>query len=572
MATEIIMPKNGMDMEEGKIIQWLKNVGDKVEYEEPLMEIETDKVTMESEAPADGVLLAKYYEDGAVVPVLTVLGYIGKEGEKVPESNHVNNNQNQFSPPEINDQVSFAPSQRKGEYDVAVIGGGPAGYVAAIKAAQLGGKVILFEKDVVGGTCLNRGCIPTKTYLKTAEYLHHIRKAAERGIVASSEASVDMEKVVKYKNKVVKTLTTGVKGLLKSNDVKVVKGIASLSGRNEIECNEEKYTADNIILCGGSKAGMIPIPGIEHKAVMTSDDILDMKELPDSLCIIGGGIIGCEMACAFSAFGSKVTIVELMDRLVPNMDEDISAQLLKALKSDGVEVILGTQVKSIEDNEGKAVIVTEDKRIECDKALLSIGRTADLECLGVLKDEIKTVKGKVEVNDKMQTSVSGIYAPGDINGKLMLAHAAFSMAETAASNAMGHDEECELDYTPSCIYTIPEAASAGMTEEAALGKFGNDISIGNFPMSANGRALASGEKTGFVKVIISKKYGEILGVHIVGMGAAEMIAEPVALMSMEVTAHEVADSIIHGHPTYGEALMEACADALGRCIHLPKKN
>ncbi len=575
MATKIIMPKNGMDMTEGTIVRWLKNVGDRVEYEEPIMEIETDKVTMESESPATGVLLAKYYDDGATVPVLTVLGYIGEEGEEVPDRPEEEGNIASEQPVKT-DKPVIKPEdpinkENKNEFDVAVIGGGPAGYVAAIKAAQLGGKVILFEKDTLGGTCLNRGCIPTKTYLKTAEYLHHIRRAGERGIVANPEATVDMEKVVAYKNNVVKTLTSGVAGLLKSNSVQVIKGKAKLSGKNEIECDDKKYTADKVILCGGSKAGVIPIEGIDHKDVLTSDGILDITEVPERLCIIGGGVIGCELACAFSAFGSKVTVVELMDRLVANMDASISAELVKALKADGIEVQLGAQVKSIEDKDGKPVVVTDNGRIECDKVLLSIGRTADLECLGALKDEIKTEHGKVIVNDRMETSVQGIYAAGDINGKSMLAHSAFKMAETASMNAMGHDHVCELKYTPSCIYTIPEAASVGLTEEDARQQYGDEVSVGTFPLMANGRSLASGEKAGFVKVIISKKYCGILGVHIVGADAAEMIAEPAALMSGEVTADEVADYIIHGHPTYAEAFAEACADALGRCIHLPKK-
>ena len=456
--------------------------------------------------------------------------------------------------------------------DVAVIGGGPAGYVAAIKAAQLGGKVILFEKDVVGGTCLNRGCIPTKTYLKTAEYLHHIRTASDRGIVVDPTSSVDMPKVVAYKNKVVKTLTGGVAGLLRSNGVEVVSGEASLKSETEILCNGQVYEAAKIILCGGSKAGRIPIPGVDHPAVVTSDELLDLTEVPKRLCVIGGGVIGCEMACAFQSFGSEVTIVELADRPIPTMDAELSKLMKASLEKLGVKVLVGQQVAGIAGPENEPVVSTATDKIVCDKVLLSIGRVADLACLGELKDKIKTERGKVVADDEMRTNIPNIYACGDLNGKLMLAHSAFKMGENAAENAVtGSHHKCSLNYVPSCVYTIPEAASVGLSEAQAKEKYGDRVSVGRFPFSANGRALASGETAGFIKVSVDSKYGEILGVQIFGDMATELIAEPASLMSMEITANEVADSIIHGHPTYSEAFMEACADALGRCIHLPAK-
>lgn len=579
MATELYMPKNGMDMTEGTIVRWLKNVGDPVEKDEPVMEIETDKITMESESPASGILLAKLYEDGAVVPVLTTIGYIGEAGEKVPEApagdapEAAKETTVSESAAPAAESASEAPSRLKaGEYNVAVIGGGPAGYVAAIRAAQLGGKVILFEKDTVGGTCLNRGCIPTKTYLKTAEYIHHIKGAADRGIIVNAETSVDMPKVVDYKDKVVKTLTGGVAGLLKSNGVEVVKGIAKLSGTSSVECNGKSYSAQKIILCGGSKAIRIPIPGVDHRDVMTSDDILAIREVPKRLGIIGGGVIGCELASAFSAFGSEVTIVEAMDRVVSMFDKDVSAELDKSLKKNGVKVMCKRKVEAIDDKDGHPVIVTDNGSVECDKVLLSIGRAADLDCLGALADQIKVERGKVVVDDTMKTSVDNIYACGDINGRVMLAHSAFKMAEAAAENCMtGENRKCDLRFVPSCLYTSPEAASVGLTEEKARELHPEGIRIGFFQMAANGRSVASGEKQGFIKVIADNKYGQILGVHMVGGVASEMIAEPTSLMAMEVTINEVADQIIHAHPSYSEAFGEACADALGRCIHLPAK-
>ena len=456
-------------------------------------------------------------------------------------------------------------------YDVAVIGGGPAGYVAAIRAAQLGGKVILFEKGTVGGTCLNRGCIPTKTYIKTAEYIHTIRHAQDRGInLDTSALSVDMPKVVSYKNGVVKKLTTGVASLLKSNKIDIIKGEASMDDATHIACAGEVYEAKNTILCGGSVAGSIPIPGIEQENVINSDAILDMTEIPERLAIIGGGIIGCELATAFAAFGSKVTVVEALDKIAATLDGELSIAIARSLKAAGVQLLTGAKVQRIENNAGKPVLVVEGKEpIEADKVLLSIGRFADIACLGKLKDQIKTERGKIVTDNGMHTNLPNIYAAGDlVFGRPMLAHAAFKMGEVAAANALGHSETINLNYVPSCLYTIPEAASVGLTEEQAKEK--GDILVGKFYFLGNGRALASGETAGFVKVIVGKQYGELLGVHIVGSIATELITEAAVLMAAEITAEEAA-SMVHPHPTFSEAFVEAVADALGRCIHLPAK-
>lgn len=456
-------------------------------------------------------------------------------------------------------------------YDVAVIGGGPAGYIAAIKASQLGASVILFEKDTVGGTCLNRGCIPTKTYIKTAEYIHNIKNAHTRGIsVDASSLSVDLGKVVSEKNSVVKKLTSGVAGLLKAYKVDVIKETARLKTKNQVEAGGNVYETKNVILCGGSVASHIPIPGIEHKKVLTSDGILDLTEMPKRLAVIGGGVIGCEIATAFAHYGSEVTIIEAMPELVSAMDRDVSKLVKRALNKSGIKTLTNAKLKEIKDKGSIPVLCLENgEEVEADIVLLSVGRKADLECMGALANEIKTERGKIVTDDYMRTNIPGIFAAGDLVwGRHMLAHAAFKMGETAAANAVGHSEQVKLAYVPGCLYTIPEAASVGLSEDEAKEKY--DISVGKFFFGANSRALASGESDGFVKVIIDKKYSEILGVHIVGATAAEMIAEAVVLMESEITAEEAAD-IIHAHPTFSEAFMEACADALGRSLHLPPK-
>ena len=430
---------------------------------------------------------------------------------------------------------------------------------------------MLFEKGTVGGTCLNRGCIPTKAYVKTAEYIEHIRRAKERGIVNDPAASVDMPGVVEYKNGVVAKLTGGVAWLLKSNDVTVVAGEAGAKSAHEVECDGQVYTARALILCGGSVPGIPPIPGIGHKAVLTSNEILDLGVLPRDLVILGGGVIGCEIACAFNAFGANVTIVEMLPTLVAPMGKRVAGAIEKALSGAGVKVYTGAKVDAIEDEEGKPVVVAGSLRFKADVVLAATGRGADLSCLGGLAGQVAAERGKIVVNNKMETNVAGVYAAGDVTGGMMLAHAAFAMAETAAENAMGGDALCRLDVVPSGLYTLPEAAAVGLDEEAAREKAGERLSVGYFPMSANGRALASGEPDGFVQVMVDTEFGAILGVRVVGADAVEMIAEPAAMMAMEVPADEIVNGIVHAHPAYSEAFMEACADALGRCVHLPKK-
>ena len=582
MATEIIMPKAGIDMTEGQIIKWNKKEGDKVETGEILLEIMTDKTSMELEAEDSGYLIKIIKGDGETVPVTEVIGYIGAEGEVVPEgiskdvvetSENVSDKKEKetIKEREIEERNTAVKSEKgEDEFDVVVIGGGPAGYVAAIRAAQVGGKVAVVEKSELGGTCLNRGCIPTKTFLKNAEIIEGIEMSSKRGIILENEKfTIDMPKVISLKNEIVKTLTNGVQGLLKSNSIKIFKGVGKINKDKDVVINGEKVLRTNkIILAGGSKVGSVNIPGIESKRVLTSDDILDLKELPKSLAVIGGGVVGVELGQAYLSFGSEVTVIEMMDRIVPGVDREASETLRKALEKKGMKILTSSKIKEIIDEGDKLRIKLEDKEdVVAEKALLSIGRVPDLEAVGELDLEME--RGKIKVDKYMETSVKGVYAPGDINGIKMLAHAAFRMGEVAAENAiLGNHREIKLETTPSAIYTIPEVGMVGLTEEEAKEKYG--INVGKFAFVGNGRALASGDTTGFVKVIADKKYGEILGVHIVGQSAAEIINEASSLMAMEITVDEVIKTI-HGHPTFSEALFEACADVLGEAIHLPKK-
>ncbi|MBW4827994.1 MAG: dihydrolipoyl dehydrogenase [Clostridiaceae bacterium] len=518
---------------------------------------------MEVEAETSGYLLKILKQDGETVPVITTIGYLGEKGENIPDV------ANEAIAKEEPKGVETKVEKDDDIYDVIVIGGGPAGYVSAIKAAQLGGKVAIVEKSLFGGTCLNRGCIPTKTYLKNAEIIEEIKATGRRGIVLeNSNISIDMDRTVELKNEVVMTLTNGVVGLLKSNGIDIYKGIGKITKGKKVSINDsEVIEGRKIILAGGSKVAKIKIPGIESRLVLTSDEILNLKEIPKELAVIGGGVIGVELGLVFSSFGSKVTIIEMMDRIVPNMDKDVSAALHAALTNKGIDIHTSTKLNEIIEKDGKLILKLEGKEdLVVDKGLLSIGRVPDVAGMGEIDFEME--RGRIKVNDYMETSVEGIYAPGDVNGRKMLAHAASKMGEVAAINAMGGREKAKLANTPAAIYTMPEAASVGLTEDEAREKY--NISIGKFTFVGNGRALASGQTTGFIKVIADKKYGEILGVHAVGPGVAEMINEVAVLMEMEITVHEVLQSI-HGHPTYSEAFVEACADTLRKAIHLPKK-
>ena len=567
MAFEIIMPKAGIDMTEGQIVKWLKSEGDAVTEGEIILEIMTDKTSMEIEAEASGILLKIVHPDGDTVPIAEVIGYIGAENESADT----------LMPEEIEDTGEKESDEDKkmirleDNYQVVVIGGGPAGYVAAIRAAQLGARVAIVEKGTFGGTCLNVGCIPTKTYLKNAEIIEHIHAAASRGIIIdSSMIKVDMEKVQEYKNGVVKKLTSGVVVLLKSNGVDIYQGLGKINKNKDVVVNDSQIIkADKIILAGGSKASKINIPGIESEKVLTSDDLLAIKEVPETLAVIGGGVIGTEMGQSFAGLGSKVIIIEMMDRIVPTLDQEVSAELNRIIQKKGMKVITNARITEIVDKGDKLEIHIDGKEsVIADKALISIGRIPDLDGVGEVK--LETERGKIKVNAFMETSVPGIYAPGDVNGIKMLAHVAFRMGEVAAENAVkGNHREVKLLSAPSVVYTSPEVAQVGLTEEQAREKY-EDIRIGRFSFAANGRALASGDAVGFVKVIADSRYGEVLGVHIIGPSAAEIITQASLIMEMEITVDEVVNTI-YGHPTYSEALAEAFADVLGEAIHVPKK-
>ncbi|HBG4023897.1 TPA: dihydrolipoyl dehydrogenase [Clostridioides difficile] len=576
MSVEVIMPKAGVAMEEGTIVSWLKQEGEEVKIGEPILEITTDKVNMEIESEGEGTLAVIIHkEEGEVLPVFTVIGVIAEKGENQEEvkAKYLSGNVSKEDTVKENQNIEVKEEkinkkECNHDYDVVVIGGGPGGYLSALKAALLGGRVALVEENILGGTCLNRGCIPTKTYIKTAEILEEIDQLSKRGVKVTVDKEQDIKKAIKYKNRVVKKLTAGVGGLLKSRDVDVFNLKASVKEEHKVILSDGKVLdTENIIIATGSKVRILPIKGIESNLIITSTEALDLETVPEELVIIGGGVIGCEFAEIFNSRGSKVTIVEMEDRVIPRMDKELSESLKYSLSKKGINVLTKKKVSEFKEEGNNILVCIEgEEPIKADLCLYAIGREANLS--GIEDLDIKIDKGSIVVNSKMETSMPSIYAVGDVTGGVMLAHAAFKMGEVAASNALGVNKEVDLGALPSCVYIIPEVASVGITEEDARKKY--NVKVGKFNFAGNGRALASGQEQGYVKVVADAKYGEILGIHMFGCGVAELINHAASFKALEIPTDE-ASELIFGHPCTSEALMEALADVNGECLHLPKK-
>ncbi|NJA00431.1 dihydrolipoyl dehydrogenase, partial [Clostridioides difficile] len=574
MSVEVIMPKAGVAMEEGTIVSWLKQEGEEVKIGEPILEITTDKVNMEIESEGEGTLAVIIHkEEGEVLPVFTVIGVIAEKGENQEEvkAKYLSGNVSKEDTVKENQNIEVKEEkinkkECNHDYDVVVIGGGPGGYLSALKAALLGGRVALVEENILGGTCLNRGCIPTKTYIKTAEILEEIDQLSKRGVKVTVDKEQDIKKAIKYKNRVVKKLTAGVGGLLKSRDVDVFNLKASVKEEHKVILSDGKVLdTENIIIATGSKVRILPIKGIESNLIITSTEALDLETVPEELVIIGGGVIGCEFAEIFNSRGSKVTIVEMEDRVIPRMDKELSESLKYSLSKKGINVLTKKKVSEFKEEGNNILVCIEgEEPIKADLCLYAIGREANLS--GIEDLDIKIDKGSIVVNSKMETSMPSIYAVGDVTGGVMLAHAAFKMGEVAASNALGVNKEVDLGALPSCVYTIPEVAAVGITEEDARKKY--NVKVGKFNFAGNGRALASGQEQGYVKVVADAKYGEILGIHMFGCGVAELINHAASFKALEIPTDE-ASELIFGHPCTSEALMEALADVNGECLHLP---
>ncbi|CBZ03516.1 dihydrolipoyl dehydrogenase [Clostridium botulinum] len=461
---------------------------------------------------------------------------------------------------------------------LVVIGGGPGGYVAAIRGAQLGAEVTLIEKEKLGGTCLNIGCIPTKVLLHSSELLNEIKEARTLGIEVNNEVKINWTQLQNRKNTVVNTLVSGVSSLLEHNKVKVINGTAAFEGKSSIKVTKDQGESediqfDNVIISSGSVPFIPPIEGRELEGVIDSTGALSLDSIPKSMVIIGGGVIGIEFANIFNSLGCKVTVIEMLPYILPPVDREISEILKEKLKKDGIDIYNNCKVTKIENNnENLNVSFEEDNdklNIEAQKVLIAVGRRANISNLNLESTGVYIEKGCIWVNDNMETNIKGIYAIGDCTGKNMLAHVASDQGIIAVENIMGKNKKMDYKTVPACVYTKPELASVGLTEEQAKQK-GVDYKIGKFPLIYNGKSLIMNDTEGFIKIIADKKYEEILGVHILGPRATDLITEAALALRLEATLEEIITTV-HAHPTIGEAMKEAALAANKEAIHMVNK-
>ena len=581
MATEVLMPKLGLTMTEGTIEEWKFKEGDTVKKGDILFSVATDKLTNDVEAEEDGVLLKILLPEGETAPCKSVIGWIGAAGEAVPDAAGAAAPAAAPAAPAAAAPAAAAPAAAPaaaGQKTIIVVGGGPGGYVAAIRAAQLGAKVTLVEREHIGGTCLNIGCIPTKCLLHSAELVSEIKdQGADIGVKVSG-VEVDFPQVIAHKNAISKQLTQGVAGLLKQNKVTRVDGEATFTGPKKLSVKKsdgsvEEMTADAIIVATGSVNSQPPIPGLkENPNCIDSTGALSLEKLPKSMVVIGGGVIGLELACAYAAFGTKITVVEALDHMLPMLDGDLTAIGVNHMKKMGMEFNLECPVQAVEASPVGAKVVCKNKdgetvSFEAEKVLVAIGRKANTASLNLEAAGLANDRGRIIVNDKMETNVPGVYAIGDcVMGYAQLAHTASAMGEVAAENICGMEAHYDEKTNPTCVYMEPEAASVGLTEEQCKAK-GIDYKVGKFPLVANGKSLIINGGEGLVKIIADAKYEEVLGMHIIGPRATDLIAEGALALRLEATVDEII-STIHSHPTVSESVRECALNVQKRAIHI----
>ena len=463
------------------------------------------------------------------------------------------------------------------QYDIAVLGGGPGGYVAAIRAGQLGFKTVVIDKDNLGGICLNWGCIPTKSLLKNAELYDSVKNHGNDFGITSKELSFDFTKIIKRSRDISERISKNVELLIKKNKVDRIRGFGKLSSKSQIDVFEndkqiESVQADNIIIATGARPKTIPAIPVDRKKIITSTEAMILDELPKEMIVIGAGAIGIEFAYFYSVLGTKVTVVEMLDNILPIEDNEVSIALEKNFKKRGIDILTKASVEKAEvkGKKVKAVVKqgNESKELSADIVLNAIGVTGNIEGFGLEELGVEILKGHVKVNKATyETNVKGIYAIGDVIGPPWLAHVASAEGIHCVEYIKGiHTPPVDYDNIPGCTYCQPQVASVGLTERKAK-ELGYDLKIGKFPFMASGKAFAVGEREGFVKLIFDAKYGELLGGHIIGSEATELIAEVALARALEATGESIIKTV-HAHPTLSESIMEAAANAYGEAIHI----
>ncbi len=459
---------------------------------------------------------------------------------------------------------------------LAILGAGPGGYVAAIKAAQLGAQVSVIEDTEVGGTCLNRGCIPTKTLLATTELFHKTKNIEEYGLEISGQIIPNLSKIMERKNKVVSIQVKGIRSLFKSWGINLIEGKGMILGPEKIEVKKkdgstEIVGADKIIIATGSRPAQLPLFPFDGEHILSSDEALSIKSIPKSLIIIGAGVIGCEFAFIFSELGTDITILEIMPRAISLEDPEISEILERELKKKKIKLMTGIKITGAKgQHDGIHVYLEGGKELVAEKLLVSVGRAFNSDAIGLEAVGVqKGTKGDIVVNENLETNIGGIYAVGDVTGRLLYAHVASTQGKIAAKNVMGGNKKMDYGVVPYAIFTSPEIAAVGLKENQAIEK-GIKVKTGHFQFRAIGKAHIMGESTGFVKFVSDETSDRILGVHIIGPHASDLIHEAAVAIKAGLKTKDIADTI-HSHPTLSEAMMEAAEDVHGEAIHVPKK-
>ena len=456
------------------------------------------------------------------------------------------------------------------KYDIIVIGSGPGGYVAAIRASQLGKKVAIVEKAELGGVCLNWGCIPTKALLKSAQVYTYCKNAAHYGVAVEGDVKPDFEKIVARSRTVADTMSKGVAFLMKKNNIDILAGWGRLAGEGKVDVDGTIYEADAIILATGARPRQMPFMPIDGEHIISSKEALTLPRLPQSMIVVGSGAIGSEFACLYASLGVKVTVVEYMPQMMPLEDEEVAKTMERSFRKMRATVLTSTTVKAVRVEDGVCNVDIEGKKgaetIQAEVVLSAVGIKSNIENIGLEEAGVAVERDKVVVDEHYQTSAKGVYAIGDIIATPALAHVASAEAIHCVEHICGLEPDA-VDYStiPSCVFTSPEVASVGMTEQQARDK-GIDYKVGRFPFTASGKATAAGDRDGFVKLIFDEQE-RLIGAHLVGATVTEMLGEPTLAKRLGVTAHAIAKTI-HSHPTMHEGLMEAAESAMGAAIHL----
>lgn len=550
----------------GKIIRIPVKTGDKIKAEDIILEIESKKGNIAVKADFDFEIEKVLIEEGQDISIgdhmFKILG--GQEEEK-EEKKDTSSGFSYFG-------NMMKPKEEEIEAEITILGGGPGGYVAALQAGLMGAKTVLVEKKALGGTCLNEGCIPTKTLVRSAEVFELVKESKKFGIKVS-EAEIDLKGIMKRKDSVINELVAGIEYLLEKRGVRIVRGKGELIDQNTIKINEGRnettVKSKNIIIATGGEPCSLMIPGIESKDVITSTEALTLNEVPKKMVIIGGGIIGMEFAFIYASFGSKVTVVEYADKILNTLDDDVIDIILESAKEKGIEIFTGAAVEEIiKDENGKSIVKAtkagEKKYFSSDKILLSVGRNTcfdgvPYEKLGI---ELNETHNGIKVDQYMRTNLENIYAIGDVTRKMLLAHVASHQGIVAVKNITGETEEMDYSVVPNVVFTMPEVASVGISES----EIGENIKVSKFPFQANGKALALGEVKGFVKLIEDTNKNQIVGAVIVGPHASDMIGE-VAVCIKNKLGSEAIINTIHAHPTTVEAVHEAALGIKGGALH-----